>query len=235
MLPILFYGVPEGCSFGSIVALEWLGAPYRLCRVQVPEQVSAEPYRRINPVGQTPTLLTEAGDLLSESMAILHHIGARSIGTGRAFVQGSRESDRLNEMLGYLNTSFFDAFSPLWHALEHGSEGTEKTVLTTYGRAKVSRAHAELEKLLDGRDWLVADRPTLADAYFMGIARWADFHQAVERRDYPGLDRLHRRLQDDPAIRFAHAIEHGQPATGTGGFAGHVSLDEALRLASAAR
>ena len=24
MTPILFYGVPSGCSFGSIVALEWL-------------------------------------------------------------------------------------------------------------------------------------------------------------------------------------------------------------------
>ncbi|MCR7705994.1 glutathione S-transferase, partial [Pseudomonas aeruginosa] len=35
MEPVLFYGVPHGCSFGSIVALEWLGRPYRLCRIEM--------------------------------------------------------------------------------------------------------------------------------------------------------------------------------------------------------
>ena len=37
MEPVLFYGVPSGCSFGSIVALEWLGIPYKLCRIDMPE------------------------------------------------------------------------------------------------------------------------------------------------------------------------------------------------------
>ena len=39
MTPILFYGVPSGCSFGSIVALEWLRQPYHLCRIDMPGQV----------------------------------------------------------------------------------------------------------------------------------------------------------------------------------------------------
>ena len=34
-LPILYYGVPSGCSFGSIVALEWLGQPYALSRIEM--------------------------------------------------------------------------------------------------------------------------------------------------------------------------------------------------------
>ncbi|MGO7258855.1 glutathione S-transferase N-terminal domain-containing protein, partial [Rhizobium brockwellii] len=80
MSPILFYGVPEGCSFGSIVALEWSGLPYRLCRVEMPEMVSTDDYARINAVGETPSLLLEDGRTISESMAILHHIGARAVG-----------------------------------------------------------------------------------------------------------------------------------------------------------
>lgn len=231
MDPILFYGVPEGCSFGSIVALEWLGRPYRLCRIDMPGTVSGDDYRHINPVGETPTLLTEGGALVSESMAILNHIGANAVGTGLAFAQGSPDFDRLNAMLAFLNTSFFDAFSPLWHALEHAAEGAEKDVLTAYGRGRVEKAHDALERLLGGRDWLLGgDRPTLADAYFAGIARWADFHRAVDRRAWPGLDRLYRRLQNDPAVRFAHAVEEGGPARSAGGFRGHVTLDEALTL-----
>ncbi|MFC6980781.1 hypothetical protein [Microbulbifer taiwanensis] len=49
MTPVLFYGVPSGCSFGSIVALEWLGKPYQLCRVEMPEAATSDSYRRINP------------------------------------------------------------------------------------------------------------------------------------------------------------------------------------------
>ncbi|HEX2526287.1 MAG TPA: glutathione S-transferase family protein [Geminicoccus sp.] len=230
MQPVLFYGVPEGCSFGSIVALEWLGVPYRLCRIRMPEQVSGEVFRAINPVGETPALLTSAGQLLAESMAILNHLGVLGIDKGLAYPQGSRGFDRLNAMLAFLNTSFFNAFSPLWHALEHGAEGIEKDVLTRYGREKVAKAHADLEAMLRGREWLLGDERTLADAYFIGIARWAEVHDAIDRRQFPGLDRLFRRLQEDPAVRFAQAIEHGERAQGGGGFAGHVGLDDALRL-----
>ncbi|HET8727485.1 MAG TPA: glutathione S-transferase N-terminal domain-containing protein, partial [Alphaproteobacteria bacterium] len=132
MEPILFYGVPSGCSFGSIVALEWLGEPYRLCRIGMPEEVSGEAYRRINPVGETPTLMTGTGALISESMAILNHLGAHGVAKGLAFAQGTAGFDRLNQMLAFLNTSFFGAFGPLWYALEHDLEGPAKDVLRAY-------------------------------------------------------------------------------------------------------
>ncbi|WP_434212853.1 glutathione S-transferase family protein [[Pseudomonas] boreopolis] len=228
MTPILFYGVPSGCSFGSIVALEWLGQPYRLCRIEMPEMVTAEAYRRINPVGETPTLRTASGDFLSESMAILNHIGARGVDQGLGFAQGTRDFDRLNQALAFLNTTFFGAYVPLWHALEHGSEGMEKQVLVEFGRSRVRKAHADLSAMLGDRPWLLGQQRTLADAYFIGIARWNEYHQAIDRREFPNLQRLYDKLEADPAVAFAHAIEDQRPATSTGGFLGEVSLDAAL-------
>ncbi len=228
MSPILFYGVPSGCSFGSIVALEWLGQPYRLSRVEMPEVVTSEAYRRINAVGETPTLLTEGGAFLSESMAILNHIGARGIDRKLAFAQGTPEFDRLNQMLAFLNTTFFNAYVPLWYALEHGSDGVEKQVLTEFGRAKVRKAHEDLSAMLGDKPWLLGEHRTLADAYFIGIARWNEYHQAVDRRDYPNLQRLYDRLESDPAVIFAHAIEDQRPAVSTGAFAGEVAFQTAL-------
>ncbi|WP_141452639.1 glutathione S-transferase family protein [Pseudoxanthomonas sp. z9] len=224
----LLYGVPSGCSFGSIVALEWLGLPYRLSRIAMPEEVTGDDYRRLNPAGETPTLITKDGEIVSESMAILSHLGARGLDTGLAFAQGTPGFDRLNQMLAFLNTTFFNAFSPLWHALEHGSEGAEKQVLREYGRGKVVRAHALLEQLLGDRPWLLGDRRTLADAYFVGIARWTKYHDLIDRRDYPNLQRLFDKLESDPAVIFAHAIEAGRPAVSAGGFQGHVPLHGVL-------
>lgn len=230
MEPILFYGVPSGCSFGSIVALEWLGLPYRLCRIRMPEQVSGPEYRRINPVAETPSLLTADGRVISESMAILNHLGARGLEKGLSFPQGSPGFDRLNQMLAFLNTSLFNGFSPLWYAMEHGLEGEERRALRAYGAASLAKVHAHLEAMLgDGRPWLLGDRRSLADAYFVGIARWTAYHDVLDRRDYPRLQGLFEALEADPAVRFAHAIEHEEPARSTGAFLGEIDLGEALR------
>lgn len=226
--PILFYGVPSGCSFGSIVALEWLGRPYRLSRIDMPEVVQSDAYRRINPVGETPSLLTEDGRIISESIAILNHLGSAGIANGLSFKQGTAGFDRLNQTLAYLNTSFFNSFSPLWYTLEHEMKPEAKQALRAYGAANVAKVHGQLENMLGKGPWLLGDQRTLADAYFIGIARWTKYHDVVDRKDYPGLQGLFERLEADPAVKFAHAIEHGEDAEGAGGFLGHVSLEKAL-------
>lgn len=228
MTPILFYGVPSGCSFGSIVALEWLGQPYRLCRIEMPEVVSGEDYRRLNPVGETPTLRTQGGELISESLAILNHLGARGIDRRLGFAQGTPEFDRLNQILAFLNTTFFGAYVPLWFALEHGDDAEQQRVLREFGTAQVRKAHAALSAMLGDKPWLMGEQRTLADAYFIGIARWNDYHQVVDRRDYPNLQRLFDRLEADPAVKFAHAIEGRQDAQSTGQFMGEIALETVL-------
>lgn len=107
MEPVLLYGVPQGCSFGSIVALEWLGQPYRLCRINMPGDMQSDLYARINPVRETPALLLEDGTVLTESAAILQNIATRGIDRGLGFKQGTREYDRLNQVIAFLNTTYF--------------------------------------------------------------------------------------------------------------------------------
>lgn len=227
MDPILFYGVPEGCSFGAIVALEWSGRPYRLCRIQMPGEVSSPAYRRLNPLGETPTLMTAGGASFSQTQAILQHIAATSRDPRMGPRPGQPGFDRLNEMLAFLTTTFFSSFSPLWQTVE-GASAADKAVLIPNGRRKVHKAHAQLETLLAGRDWMVGDGPTLAEAYFMGIARWNDVHQAIDPAEFPAVQALRTRMEQDPAVRFAHAIEYEEPVESAGGFRGHVGLESVL-------
>jgi glutathione S-transferase len=226
MEPVFFYGVPQGCSFGSIVALEWLGEPYRLCRINMPQDMRGDLYGRVNPARETPALLLENGATLSESAAILQHLAARGLTQGLGFAQGTAEYDRLNQVLSYLNTSFFSAFSPLWAAYEMEDNPPVQEMLRALGRKEVAKVHAHVEAMLAGREWLSGATRTVADAYFIGIARWAVYHRAVDQRDYPRLYRHVQKLEADPAVRFAHAIEAEQPATGSKAFRGHVPLQE---------
>ncbi|MBS7661845.1 glutathione S-transferase family protein [Pseudomonas lalucatii] len=228
MQPVLFYGVPQGCSFGSIVALEWLGQPYQLCRIEMLEQPWDRLFGRINPLYQTPALLLESGEALSESLAILLHLAARAPDTPLAPRQGSPAFDQLNQMLSYLVTDFFSAFVPLWVAYEKPELNDEaRSVLRALGQEKVADACAYLDQLLSDRPWLLGERRSLADAYLAGVARWVEYHQLFDpHRDYPHLARYLARLAADPAVRFATALEQGEAADGSAGFMGHVSLEQ---------
>ena len=226
MEPVLLYGVPQGCSFGSIVALEWLNQPYRLCRINMPEDMQSDLYARINPVRETPVLLLENGTALTESAAILHNIAALGIAQGLGFAQGTAEFDRLNQRLAFLNTTFFSAFSPLWQAYEMEENPPVQNLLRELGRTQVAKAHAHLDAMLAKQQWLVGNRRTVVDAYFVGLARWANYHHAIQQSDYPNVLRLIEKLEADPAVAFAHAIEEERPAKSAGGFRGHVKLEE---------
>ncbi len=232
MEPVLFYGVPQGCSFGSIVALEWLGQPYRLARINMPEDMQGDLYAMFNPVRETPVLLLENGLALSESAAILQNIAARAPDR-LGYPAGTMEHERLNQRMAFLNTTFFSAFSPLWAAYEMEENPPVQNVLRDQGRKLVAKAHGQLEAMLAGRDWLVGSRRTVADAYLTGLARWAPYHKAVDQVAYPSLSRLLHKLDSDPAVVFARAIEAGEQPQGSGGFRGHVTLEELLpRLAA---
>jgi glutathione S-transferase len=227
MEPVLFYGVPHGCSFGSIVALEWLGQPYHLCRIDMLAPKD-ERYARINPKHQTPTLLLENGEALGESLAILHNIAARDLGQRLGYLQGTRAFDRLNSALAFLHTEVHGAFSPAWTAFKlPDNAANERKVLRALAREQAAKAYAHLEHMLSDREWLAGDVRTVADAYLVGVARWGEDLRLFDlKREFPRLHKHLQKLEADKAVVFAHSIEEAKPAISSGGFLGQVTLDK---------
>lgn len=231
--PIFIAGFPLGSSAGLVAAFEWLGQPYHITRVDMLGEMRTDAYKRLNGRVETPVLITDEGRVLTETMAIALWMEARDAERRISFTPGTPQADRLHQYLAFLNTGFTGAFSPLWAALEaeDASEG-EKQTLRKFGRSLVALRHTQLEAMIGDSPYLLGDRPTLADAVFVGVARWADFHQAVDPRDYPRLHALRQRLEADPAFRFALAVEEGRPAIGGGAMKGMVPLEQVLRHAS---
>jgi glutathione S-transferase len=225
----LIYSVPFGCSFAAIAALEWSGLPFQLARVEARDPASKQhpAFLAINPLGQTPALLTHAGTPLLESMAILLHLAARAPDSRLGFAQGTPAYDRLNSVLSFLHTTFHAAFMPAFQAARAPGDDARAAVWRDMAVEKVNKSLAHLERLLEGRRWLASDAaPTIADAYLAATARWAEPLQLASLANYPHVARVLAALEADPGIRFAHAIEDGLPATSRGGLRGHVALDQ---------
>lgn len=226
MKPVIFYGVPSGCSLASVIASEWLGQPYHLVRIEMMDKWP-EQFARVNPRMKTPAMLTANGDSLTESLAILQHIGQRGVAQGLGFAPGTPDADRLSSMLSYLVTDLFAAFAPLWKLYDAGiDDPTVKSVLRKYGEDAVRMEYNYLESLLSERAWLLGgDKPTVADAYLYAIGRWAEYHKVFKlEENYPNVARYMRKLADDPAVRFALEIEKNGDARGNGSFQGHLNI-----------
>lgn len=79
------------------------------------------------------------------------------------------------------------------------------------------------------REWLVGDGPTIADAYFEGVACWNDLHKAIDQSQFRKIAALRERQATLPGVQFGYAVENEQAAISEGGFKGFVSLDDAAK------
>lgn len=233
--PILTSGFPLGSSAGLVAAFEWLGQPYRLTRVDMLGEMREAPYKRLNGRVETPVLITDEGRVLTETMAIALWLEARDTERRISFEPGTPVADRMHQYIAFLNTGFTGAFFNMWVALEaDDASEEERETLRKFGRSFVAKRHEQLEAMIGDSPYLLGDKPTLADAVFAGVARWVEFHKAIDPRDYPRILALRQRIEADPAFRFAVAIEDGKPAIGSGAMKGLIPLADVLRDTGAA-
>ncbi|MHC2252194.1 hypothetical protein ACVILK_001886 [Bradyrhizobium embrapense] len=69
----------------------------------------------------------------------------------------------------------------------------------------------------------------MADGLLIGVARWLDFHAVADRDRWPKLSALRARLEADPAMIYATALESGESSpAGSGACTGHVALAEVI-------
>jgi glutathione S-transferase len=229
MEPILIYGFPSGSSMGLVAALEWLGKPYRLCRVDMFGEMRDPTYARINPRVETPALVTDDGRVLTETMAIAAWLEARDTDRSISFDPLSPEADRMHQLMAFVNTGFTGSFGPLWAAMEmEESDPAMRSALREWGRDGVIERHDRLEEMIGDGPFLVGDRPTLADGLLVGVARWLDFHAVADKSRWPKLAALRQRLEADPAVIYATALEDGEMRPGTGACVGHIALAEVI-------
>lgn len=214
---------------GLVAALEWLGEPYRLCRVDMLGEMRAPPYARINARHETPVLITDQGRALTETMAIAFWLEARDKERRISFDPLSPEADRMRQLMAYVNTGFTAAFAPLWAAMEMDPpDPALQGALRKWGAQNVIERHDKLEAMAGDRPFLVGERPSLADFVFIGVARWLDFHAVSEPSRWPKLAGLRRRLEAEPAVVYATALENGERPEGSGACRGHLALAEVI-------
>ena len=197
--------MPGACSLASHIALVWSGLDYELERLSH-ETVHGPAFLALNPKGAVPTITfaDDAGGerVLTESLAVLFYIAARSPRARLAADAGDALGEaRMNETMSYLVSEVHKAFAPTFVPDRYVIDPAAHDAVRAAAYAQIEKAFRQMDGSLEGRDWLVLDRRTVADAYLHALSRWlAKTPTPVET--FPNVARHFRRLAvDDGVVR----------------------------------
>jgi glutathione S-transferase len=191
------YFSPGACSLSAHIVLLEAGLAFTTERVDLRKKLTASgaDYTAINPKGYVPALELENGALLTEVAAIVQYIADQAPDKQLAPAAGSAEHYRLLEWLNFIGTELHKSFGPLFNpgAGEDAKSGARAVLAKRFGYAA---------QMLEGRDFLLGARFSVADAYLFTVTNWA----SVVRFDlspWPVLQAYLERIAARPAVRQA--------------------------------
>jgi len=163
---------PGACSMASHIILNELGVSFDLDKTDTVtcKTEAGEDFRKISPNGYVPALITDNGDIITETPAVLQYLADQSPGAGLAPPNGTMARTRLQEVLNFLSSELHTSFRPFFSGVELDDAARSKA------EAGVGRCAAHIERsLADGRTFLLGDTFTVADAYAFVVLNWAGF------------------------------------------------------------
>ncbi|RCK40944.1 glutathione transferase GstA [Thalassospira profundimaris] len=196
------YYLPGACSLASHIMLHEVGAQFDIERVDTKEgrTESGRAYREISPNGYVPALEIETGDYLTEGVAVLQHIADTHPERAFSPKPGSVARARLQQFLNFAAAELHKSWGPLF---TDGASAAEQDA----AKAKVATKFDHLESVLsDGRDYLVENRFSVADAYTFVLVNWASFKE-IDLSNWPNLAGFVARIQARPATLAAMKAE----------------------------
>ncbi len=191
----LYYS-PGACSLAPHIAAKEEGLALELERVDLATHRTehGQDYRRLNPKGYVPALELDDGTLLTENVAILPFIADLRPEAGLAPAPETMARTRLVEWLAFLATELHKSFGPLFHRSSDS--------LKAEARDTIEKWLAYVGDQFAGRDFLMGDHFTVADAYLFVILRWCEMAQ-IPLANFPVLAAYRARIAARPAVQAA--------------------------------
>ena len=196
---MILYHSPGACSLVPHIALEESATEFEPRRVTLAKGEHHSPeFLEINPHGRVPALEVE-GRVITENVAILNFIAARTGADGTVPLDEPLAAARCNELLGWFASTVHVAFAQIWRPERFTSDEAVHPALVDGGREALRSQFAEIESLCAG-DWLVGDRFTAADSYAVTFFRWGR-RIGLPMEGYDRWSQLVGRVIERPAVR----------------------------------
>jgi glutathione S-transferase len=195
------YYAPGACSLSPHIALREAGLDFELKKVstKTKEMEDGGDFRTVNPLGYVPALRLPDGSVITEGPAIVQYIADQAPAKKLAPANGTPERYRLQSLLNFISTEVHKSFSPLFNP--NLSEETKE-----FFRGRVLDRLKWVDQHLHGKDWLLGNAFSVADAYLFTVSNWAK-PMGINLEGLGNLLAFRERMGQRPAVQAALAAE----------------------------
>jgi glutathione S-transferase len=190
----LYYS-PGACSLSPhIVAIEaGLSMEFEKVDLGKHKTESGKDFMTINPKGYVPTLQLDDGTILTEGPAIVQYLADQKPSSGLAPANGTVERYKLQEALNFIGTELHKNFGPLFNP-------ATPDAVKEMSKANITKRLAYLNDQLAGKQYLMGNNFTVADAYAFTIVNWTNFVK-IDLKPYPNLVAYMQRVGSRPKVQ----------------------------------
>ena len=196
----LYYS-PGACSLSPHIVLREAGLAFEpvMASTKTHKLQDGTDYYGINPKGYVPLLELDDGQRLTEGPAIIQYIADQAPDRQLAPANGTMARYRLQEWLNFITTELHKTFSPLFNpAISEDAKGVFRT--------KLHERFKWVDGQLAGKQFLMGDQFSVADAYLFTVSNWGQ-HVGVDLAGYPDLVAYRGRIAARPAVQEAMKAE----------------------------
>ncbi|WBY00025.1 glutathione transferase GstA [Ramlibacter tataouinensis] len=196
----LYYS-PGACSLSPHIVLREAGLAFELvlASTKTHQLQDGTDYYGINPLGYVPLLELDDGTRLREGPAIVQYVADQVPTKNLAPANGTLPRYRLQEWLTFIGTEVHKSFSPLFNPAmpEEGKQ---------IYRDRIAARLRWVDGQLEGKQYLMGDAFSVADAYLFVVTNWAK-PMNLDLSAYKHLLAWRDRMAARPAVQEAMKAE----------------------------
>ncbi len=198
---LTLYGAKGSGSASTEAALEIAGLAYRTVEAASWQpSTGLDELKRVNPIAQIPTLVLDDGSILSESAAILIHLGLGHPESGLVAGETSRRAQQIRGLV-YVAANCYAGIGILDYPDRWYPEPDDavKQAMQTRGRARLHELWQIFADQFPADPWLSGEHPGALDILAATVSKWSGARKSlVESR--PAFAALLARIDADPRI-----------------------------------
>lgn len=195
------YYYPGACSMAPHIILREAGYKFDLDKVDFAamKTASGEDFRKVNPKGYVPAVKLDDGQILTEVGVILQYLADQKPESGLAPKAGTMERYRLMEWVNFIASEIHKALGAFFNP-KMTPEWKEAQL------ALVGKRFDYLSSALDGKQYAMGGKFSVADAYLFTVLNWTHFHK-IDVSKWPKLKDYMARIAARPAVKESMKAE----------------------------
>lgn len=187
------YFSPGACSLSPHIVANEAGIPIELAKVDLKSHTleDGSDYYKVNPKGYVPALQLDDGSMFTEGPAIVQYLGDLKP-QSNLMPQSGYGRYKVAEWLTFINGEIHKNFGPLFGNASDDAKADAK--------AKIVKRFDYVNGELAGKQFLIGDSFTVADAYLFVMTTWAH-HMKLDLPE--NLRKFFQHVSQRPAVHQA--------------------------------